>query len=258
MARILRPLSEEKLWSPVDGSAFGSVEWLVPWSERFENFVRIFHPPRGISGEFVTWGELAKTAGIQFNAETQFSAIAQSHLSARAPLGDMGHDALKALTDLIMRDGDQPCVFAIWEGESWRPNQTGSTATVTRLAARQRVEKTVSDLHIDNLETEWDAVVVEPETWNLAYELKAPRAHRVYRLFGGWLSDLDELHVMHNGNYAPHQPTLAWAEDFSVCLATDPDYDSTILAGSVALCHRVLNAPGIEALSIARHGSLLA
>jgi hypothetical protein len=72
--------------------------------------------------------------------------------------------------------------------------------------------------------------------------------HRSYLLFRGELAAAAEL----GGNvtpdwFLPHSPNLLWPEDRSWCVATEVDYDSTLVGGSVPLVAAVLAAPDLEA-----------
>ena len=70
--------------------------------------------------------------------------------------------------------------------------------------------------------------------------------NRTYLLFSG---PLTESPVFVNPYHAtrPQSPSLFWPADRSWCVASEIDFDSTIVAGSAELVAAVLASPGLEA-----------
>jgi hypothetical protein len=56
----------------------------------------------------------------------------------------------------------------------------------------------------------------------------------------------------------PQSPSLLWPQDHSWCLATEIDFDSTLVAGSADLVEAVLAAPGLEAWRVQEGDDLTA
>lgn len=45
-------------------------------------------------------------------------------------------------------------------------------------------------------------------------------------------------------------PSILWPDDHSWVLATEIDFDSTLLAGTRALVHELVETPGLEVLPV--------
>jgi hypothetical protein len=68
---------------------------------------------------------------------------------------------------------------------------------------------------------------------------------RDYLLFHGPLSAASRIgHQVTDSWFLPQSPSLLWAADESWLLATEIDFDSTLIGGSRPLIDAVLNAPG--------------
>ena len=79
-----------------------------------------------------------------------------------------------------------------------------------------------------------------------AYPADTPRLrlpHRDHLLFTG---PLPEAPLFDDGPW-PQSPSLFWPADRSWCVATEIDFDSTLVGGTVELVAAVLAAPGLEA-----------
>lgn len=51
-------------------------------------------------------------------------------------------------------------------------------------------------------------------------------------------------------------PNLFWPDDRAWCVASEIDFDSTLVAGSTALIEALLTAPGLEVWPVEGHDSL--
>jgi hypothetical protein len=229
--RYLDPEGEDLLWHPLDRK-FGTVGWLVPWSECFATFTRLFHPVKAqSSGETVRWETLAARTGRVWHPEVQFAALAAEDYSAADP-ANLGPERLAALVRALGLSTDTDCIAALWEGNRW-------------VAAQADAAK----FH--------GAVGVNRAAWDSAGELHGPN-HRVYKLFKCALADLPHFGAAGTAVFFNRQPTIVWARDRSFALATDPDYDSSILAGDEQIQDAVLIASDvIECLAVSPETSLL-
>jgi hypothetical protein len=54
----------------------------------------------------------------------------------------------------------------------------------------------------------------------------------------------------------PQSPSLLWPVDRSWCLATEIDFDSTLVGGSRELVDALLQAPGLEVWAVDAAGDL--
>lgn len=226
----LLPPAPAAVCRDVSGWPFGSVGFLVPWVERFEAFTRLFHPVQRLStGRELQWRELAAESGSVWHPEVQFESIATSQDHSEAWLGDLGQKRLATVVQLLALSAELPCTFALWDGGNWiseRPTDVPSEVGVDRRA------------------------------WDCAPELSGAE-HRRYKLLSGTIEDLPNLGNAVAGVWFHRQPTLAWAVDLSFCIATDPDYDSTVIATDRRAQERILRSADLEAVQICVDSSLL-
>ena len=58
--------------------------------------------------------------------------------------------------------------------------------------------------------------------------------------------------------FSPKSPNLSWPADRAWCVATEIDFDSTLVGGSSDLIQTVLDAPGLDAWRVSPEDSLAA
>ena len=81
--------------------------------------------------------------------------------------------------------------------------------------------------------------------------------HRDHIVFSGPLRDAVRIgHTYSWGGFATQSPTLFWAADRSWCVASEIDFDSTLVGGSAELVAAVLGSPDLEALPVGPDDSL--
>jgi hypothetical protein len=227
--RLLRPWHFAERWEPT--AEFGSVGWLVPRADRYTAFTRLFHPIQSSDPAGPTrWQDLAARTGRTWHPQVQFNSINIGGSAQRysATLADLGSARLSRLVPQL-DSPDTSCVIALSEINHW--------ASYDAAFRRDTVESGV-----------------DQATWDAAAVLTSPL--RTHRLFLGVLEDLPQFGTR-SGMFVQQQPTLLWDQEFTFCLATDPDYDSTILASSVAIQQRVLACPDLECLPVEPESSLL-
>jgi hypothetical protein len=227
---VLAPCHDRSQWDPGEGSPFGSVAWLVPWSDHYESFTRIFHPVYA-GMEESSWRAMADLAGVAWEREIQFEQLGGD--SCWSSVGDLGSARLAVLSAVLIEHvGDQPCTFGLWEGDAW--------ISTTGLPG----------------DPNGPYYIVDSESWRQSGTLTTML--RQYRLFKGLLSNLPRIGVRQQGMFVARQPTAMWNRGREVCLITDPDYDSSILAGPERLQSQVLNVGhSLESLAIPASGTLL-
>jgi hypothetical protein len=149
-------------------------------------------------------------------------------------LGTLDPLALESLVrDLDASRDDPSCVFALWEGDRWVTPANLSEPT----------------MHL-----------VRQSAWEHAGRFEGPLpVRRVYRTLSGRLGMAATTGtVLLHGLAVIWQPTIFWNIDGSFCVATDTDYDSTIVASDGRIQDRILRDPALEALPVAASNSLLA
>jgi hypothetical protein len=143
--------------------------------------------------------------------------------------------ALRALTDGLRRHTATPedCVFAFWEG--WR-----TASRLTRIAT-----------FVDGLP---DVRVVPPAAQERATPPPVGRLSlpgRVYALFRGSLDIVDRF-----GDWATEDilfvrsPNLFWPADRAWFVATEVDFDPTLVGGSIALLDDLLRSSVLETTEV--------
>jgi hypothetical protein len=212
------------------GFPFGSIGWFIPFSTAYESFTRVFHSVTE-DGADVSWHELASRQGVAWHPEIQFADLRYRDDHAR--LGSLDEPRLRSLVrDLDAAGAGTECVLGLWDGETW----------VTAVG------------HEDS-----DTVTVRQEDWEASGGLRrSGPAPRVYRLFSAALAEVPDVGWYARSDLAwPQPPTVFWDAQGSFCVASDPDYDSTIVASDPATQQRILADPDLEAAGIPVAGSLL-
>ena len=213
----------------------------------------------------LTWAQVCRRTGRTPHALMQWRSIttpapAGGALSqARLPVTDEGlweevsvqegtlePAALAALLDVLAPfTGEQECHHALWEGYGWL---TGSSAFMVFAYA----------------DSDGGPPPPPPQRAEVPHELRraldAPRLMlpgRDYLLFAGPLrAALSMGHQVTEDWFDPQSPNLLWPLDRSWCLASEIDFDSTLIAGSAELIEAVLAAPGLEAWQVTEDDDL--
>jgi hypothetical protein len=232
---FVEPLSGNSAWEAA-GLPFGSVSWLVPDSGGYETFTRLFHPISGGPGASPLWRDLAEAGGLAWHPEIQFASLVSARGPHQARFANLGRERLERVLRHAVEVAreDVLCVAALCDIDGWASPVPGSP----------REDGTFG---------------VSRDALDRAGRLTGPAPlRRSYQCFEIRASDVSGFGVDDSGlMFVQTQPTLVIATDGSFCLATDPDYDSTILACSEALQNRVLRDESVESIAIDRTASLL-
>lgn len=219
----------------------------------FDAYARVLHPPHTLAGEPGTWARVCRTTGTTAHPLMQWLTISRTHdvpnadgwvtLRSAWPgsppaVGSLPAESLSALLDVLAAPtGDQRCVFALWEGFGW---VDGRGAWYTRTAP--------------------DGTVIEEGEPPSAYPIEVldgPRLQlpgRSYLLFTGSLTDA--AGIGDPDGIWKQSPNLFWPLDRSWCVATEIDFDSTLVGGSRRLVDDVLACPALEAWTVTPGDSL--
>jgi len=231
------------------GTSIGSV---IPLG--FEAYARVLHPIELGQGRLVRWADVAAATQRAVHPLAQFwrltgrasvhdrGSSAWDHGEPR--IGELQSDALRALLDVLAAhsadSAGTECIAALWEGWGW-VERGGSVAVLS----------SSSETPTRPLPT---PVALGPEV------LDAPRLNlpgRSYLLFRGPLSAVPSLgHQVTEEWFVPQSPNLLWPVDRSWCVATEIDFDSTLVGGSARLIEAVLADPRLEALPVRPDDSL--
>lgn len=228
----------------------GTVTGTVP--DGYPAYARILHPVEFYDGQTapMTWAEVAAVTGRQMHPTVQWHRLIGAddpydHWSdvwrdGKPEVGNLALPALQALCDALADHTSTPddCWFAMWEG--WGQLSGG----------RARVLLTT-----DGPAPEEMPPLLDPR------ERAAPRVHlpgRDHLLMRGPLSAMAAL-VRYDGPdqvRSTQSPALFWPADRAWCVATEIDFDSTLVAGPAALVEAVLAAPTLEAWRVDATDSL--
>jgi len=218
--------------APRLGGSFGAVARTVP--RGFGAYARLLHPAHGENSRPVRWSEVAARTGRQVHATAQWDALVRwrgpsaqdGQWSGSEPLvGNLEVDSLVALCDVLGRHTMTPddCYFCLWEGFG----QLHGSPAVARFGSDDPVPPAVT-----------------------ADEWRAPRVAlpgREYLLLGGRLTSMEDLARFDGDLPWTQSPHLFWLADRAWCVATEIDFDSTLVGGSTELIAELLRTPDLEA-----------
>src|SRR5450759_4615111 len=234
--------------APRLGPFGGHVGSVVP--RGFPAYARLLHPVRDHDGESATWSTVCARTGRVVHALMQWQSISSPGVedgtgrstsggkpwNGDEPLvGELEPQTLAALCRILAGHTDPAldCFFALWEGWGWIPG--GESMAVLRA-----------------LGTEPPAAAVPPafrEEVMTGRRLHHPG--RDYLLFSGPLEAAMDLgHWPSQDWFVPQSPSLIWPTDNSWCIATEIDFDSTLIAGDNHLIDAVLGAEDLEATPV--------
>ncbi|WP_432564451.1 hypothetical protein [Kineococcus sp. SYSU DK003] len=240
---------------------FGAVCRTVP--RGYPAYARVLHPVEpGPAVEPTTWAGVCARTGRTPHALMQWEAITTPAPPPRSGTelvlsgegrwdevqvqrGTLAPQALGPLLDVLAPfTGEQGCHHALWEGWGWL---TGASAFVTfSPAGGPQPPAPARAATPDVLEQALDAS-----------RLLLPG--RDYLLFTGPLhAALDMGDQVTDEWFDPQSPNLLWPADRSWCLASEIDFDSTLIAGPVELIEAVLAVPALEAWPVGEDDELSA
>jgi hypothetical protein len=223
------------------GPRWGTVGAVMP--SGFAAYARVLHPFQFDDGRpSMTWAQICELTGRTPHAAMQWHAITTSR-AGRLSILDQGDikvgtlvpDALRVLLDVLApATGAQDCFHALWEGWGWVDGRGVAVFAAsddgTPVTARQPEPG------------------VPPEVWARP-RLRLP--DRDYLVFRGPLrAALNMGWSPWPGWFETQSPSLLWPADRSWCVATEIDYDSTLIGGGLELIDAVLSGPGLEAWPI--------
>ncbi|RKS73753.1 hypothetical protein CLV35_2244 [Motilibacter peucedani] len=225
----------------------GRVCSVVP--QGFEAYARVLHPPDGNAApvDGLTWADVCRATGAVPHALMQWHSISRTtraDAEADPPAGrwtgpkpregNLAEPALQALLGVLEPyAGGQDCFVAVWEGWGWVDG--GGTAFVSATSGPRELRPPVPPRR--------------PGVPLAA--LEAPRLQhpqRNYLLFKGTLHAATTVgHQVTPDWFVPQSPSLMWPADRSWCIATEVDFDSTLVGGSRELIDAVIGARDLEA-----------
>ncbi|MDO3140585.1 hypothetical protein [Mycobacteroides abscessus] len=212
----------------------------------FGAYARLLHPLDDHPGP-LTWATVARANSRILHPSVWWEKIKSSASSGRGrpgdPMrGDLNGWALKALCAILARHTTtaQACCFAVWEGWGWLHDHDSPASTITAYYAPDGV--------IPDIQPPQPA----PAQWRLAtsgptFSLPGRR----YHLFKGHIDAAVRIgHWVNEDFFIPQSPSFFWPADHTWCVATEVDYDSTIIGGTRELIDQLRTSEMIEVLQI--------
>lgn len=244
--------SEASAWiGPRLIEQFGAACRTIPTG--FAAYARVLHPadpgaptPRG-------WAEVAESMGRVMHPLAQFDRIstpppgradswADSPPAPQPPsLGSLEPEPLRALCDILGRHTPpgSRCWFAVWEGWGDLHPGGGTIHFASRAAGARRPAGAPPEWQLDL----GGADVQLPGRRYLLYTGPLDDALR----FGSWATQ---------DWFQARSPNLFWPQDRTWCVATEIDFDSTLVAGPAHLIDEVVSSSSLEAWAIGPTDSL--
>jgi len=212
----------------------------------FEAYARILHPVQVGADAWVTWADVAARAGTPLAALSPWWRVAGRSdwhdQAGEAPLeGCLPEHSFAALVELLAAGSgpDAPCVSAVWHG--W-----GALNGAGRVFFSWADDGSPVDAPPRPPASPYPPEVLDGPT------LALPA--REYWTFGCTLATADEpsrYDEWRTGDLAGWQsPQLLWPLDRSWCVATEVDYDSTLVGGPACLVDAILADARLEAFAV--------
>jgi hypothetical protein len=242
----------------VDGSSSG--DWITQYlradlgrvsshvPDCYQRYLRILHPAQRRDGRQATWREVASERDRRVHPLAQWHAligasdperISSRHWQGVSPeIGALPHGLFQSLCLCLLEwtPDSSVCFFGVWEGWSIGfsvsgPKDGGRLSQLTEGAARA---------------SENARAVTESD----AKRLDLP--HRSYVVLRGAL----ESFAKNPGMLGAITPNLIWPADRSWFVATEIDFDSTLVAGSREMTTAILASDKFEAWEVSPQDSL--
>jgi len=242
--------------APRLGGEFGAVTRTVPGG--YDAYVRICHPATDDNGAPVSWSKVATATGRKAHPRMQWHALVGSpdSLNFKGSVwpgggpdrGNLAPGVLESLCALLRRHTSDAahCFFGLWVGWGWV--ESGSVHVNYR-DGRAGVSYVSTAKPTDRI----------PPAFS-AHELSRPRLKlpsRDYLLLVGPLSAAIRIGDPAGiGGFAPQSPNLFWSADQVWCVASEIDFDSTLVGGTADLIQAILDTPALDAWPIGPDDSL--
>lgn len=227
---------------------FGAVCKTIPTG--YPAYARLLHPADPGAVAQPRWAEVAESNSRTVHPLAQFGRISSpSRVGAprtpqrdvQAPMtGDLGPVDLRTLCEALKGytpDGEQ-CWFAVWEG--WG-EMSGASGVMSSTRGGTAVPPRPA-----------------PAAWQLdLHAAKFALPSRSYYLYAGPLEDARRIGSWVTADwFLPRSPNLWWPDDQRWCVASEIDFDSTLVAGPTDLIDELVHRDDLEAWPIGPLDSL--
>lgn len=235
--------------------------------------------------EMVSWTTVATAFGTIMHPEAQFARLLKRDYGETTQViaedgwryadsieGNLDTDSLATLCQVLSKHTETPnaAVIAIWEGWDSPLNTGGVIHFEERLPARYRdefVQCADGSTASHGVDVSEPLSLVTPGTTdeNLNQGFDSDTASvpiparlelhagtgRNYLLFHAAVNDFTDFSWPEHAPWIlnpswPQSPNILWPSDRSWVMATEIDYDSTLIAGSLSLVRELIETPGLE------------
>jgi len=238
------------------GGRFGSVTLQVP--RGFEAYARIFHPPLDSTGTPVRWAEVADVCGTIPHPQMQWHAIlglgdvdelrgsyapgdgsGVKWVGSDPPIGGMDIDTLDALCRVISTHTDDStrCFFGLCTVQGWI-----DSLSITPVPSPLYLPMDRGYIILAGPLSAADQIL-----WDWANSLELTLNDGNVGAFPG----REAAHL-----WTREAPNLLWPADHTWFVASEVDFDSTLIGASAALIDAIVECPALEAWAIEESASL--
>lgn len=250
--RVVDDVSPAEWIAPRLSGRFGAVGLTVP--RGYPAYVRICHPAGKSAAGSVGWSDVARATGRRAHALMQWHAIAgpadrlnanDSSWAATKPIrGDLDHLKLSTLCDQLAehREDEPRCYFCLWGGYGGLEDYGWLERDSQEDPATGARKVGVQDHHTFTVD-----------------EISRPRLHlpgRDYVVLAGPLRSALRIGSFATEWFWPQSPNLFWPADRTWCVASEIDFDSTLVGGSMRLIDAILHTPELDAWPVTADDSL--
>jgi hypothetical protein len=204
---------------------FGAVTLQVPHG--YSAYVRICHPATTVSGLPATWSEVARATGRNAHPLMQWDALVGSDTlrstgslwnGRRPERGNLAPGPLAALCARLSNHTAVACrcFLGVWEGWHWLNDLAAPAESRSRLTL----------------------------------------PGRDYLLLAGSLQMATQVGYTKPGGFEPRSPNLLWPEDHSWFVASEVDFDSTLVGGTADLIDALVLSDELDAWPVGPDDSL--
>jgi hypothetical protein len=232
----------------LDGCA-GKVKEQVP--KIYDAYARIFHPASDERGNPVTWGEVAATLGTTAHREMQWHAIVGTHdhsdftgskwSGGNPTISELDEAPLTALCAILVQHTGSPerCLFGV--------------STI-----HAGVEEEFPHEPLFHLPHRDFAILVGPLSG--VDQIDISNSHSTSARFSFLVSKADRPSPEHDPSSGAWgvAPNLIWPDDRAWFVATEYDFDSTLVGGSNDLIDAIVQSSELEAWEVDPEVSLQA
>jgi hypothetical protein len=235
------------------GGEFGAVTLQVP--KGYEAYARIFHPASDPEGNPVSWAEVADALGTTAHREMQWHALVglpepEGFADSKWPGGDpsigsMDPATLDALCEVLAAHTADPkrCFFGLCTIQTWEDSFSAD------------------ELKHPYLKLPWgrDQIVLAgplSAVDQIVFDWSKPSPSRAR--FVAWTGEGPPPEPDPAGLRSREAPNLIWPADHSWLVASEVDFDSTLVGGNATLIEAIVKSPELEAWQVEPTDSLAA